>query len=429
LLKSADRTIAMNESGLRVLLCPFGTLGEIQPTIALGATLRQRGHEVRILAPAIYQRNAQALGLEFVAVGSPESFEAFMAQRLLWHPTLGYALLARGVADMIEPGYAAVLAHQAKGRTVLVHSWMSVGARIARDVLNIPAVTLHPYPMIFRSRFDPPEIPPLPLRKGAPAWNGMWYGAIDLLMDHLLARPVNAFRARLSLPPVRRIMQDWIHSPDCAIGLFPDWFAPPQPDWPAQARLTGFPLYDAGREEPLSAGLLQFLDDGPPPIVFTSGGAIRHPGAFFRTAVEICEASKQRGVLLAPFGTQLPDLPPSIHSAAYVPFSRLLPRSAALVHHGGIGTIAKALAAGTPQVAVPVVFDHVDNSARMEQLGVGRVIAPRRFDVRTGIAAIERVTSSAHEDACNQVKALFARDVDPLARSAELIEQAFRSAR
>jgi UDP:flavonoid glycosyltransferase YjiC (YdhE family) len=414
----------MNESGLRVLICPFGTLGEIQPAIALGATLRQRGHEVRILAPAVYHRHAQALGLDFVAVGSAEKFDAFMAQQRLWHPTFGYPLLAGGIVDMIEPGYAAVLAHHAKGRTVLVHSWMFVGARIAREAQNIPAVTLHPYPMIFRSRFDPPQIPPLPLRKGSPVWNDVWYRVIDRLMDHWLAGPVNAFRAKLGLAPVRRIMRDWIHSPDGAIGLFPEWFAAPQADWPRQAALTGFPLYDGGRDEQLSAGLLRFLDEGPPPIVFTSGGAMRHAGAFFRTAVEICRASARRGVLLAPFGTQLRDLPPFMHSAPYVPFSRLLPRAAALVHHGGIGTIAQALVAGTPQVAVPVVFDHADNSARMARLGVGCVVAPHRFSASTGIGAIECVSSSKHEASRNRVKAMFAGADDPLARSAELIEAA-----
>lgn len=418
----------MNDSGLRVLLCPFGTLGEIQPAIALGATLRSRGHEVRVLAPELYRKNVQALGLDFVAVGSAQKFEAFMAQPLLWHPTLGYPRLAQGVADMIAPGYDAVRANHAKGRTVLVHSWMAAGARIARDALNIPAVTLHPYPMIFRSRFDPPTSPPLPVQGGLPAWNRLLYRGVDLLMDHWLARPVNAFRATLGLPPVARIMRDWIHSPDAAIGLFPDWFAPPQADWPKQAVLTGFPLYDAGAEAPLSADLAKFLDDGEPPIVFTSGGAIRDAGAFFRTAVAICERSKRRGVLLAPFGTHLPDLPPFIYSAAYVPFSRLLPRSAVLVHHGGIGTIAQALAAGTPQVAVPVVFDHADNSARMQRLGTGVVVTPRSFDVRTGIAAIARVSDAAHAEACARVKGLF-DGADPLTRTAEVIEQAFRRAR
>lgn len=419
----------MTEPPLRVLLCAFGTLGEIHPFVALGATLRSRGHEVRVLAPHVYGRNARALGLDFSPVGSAEAFEQFVSQKFLWHPTFGYPLLARGVADMIGPTYEAVLQHHARGRTVLVHSWMFAGARIAQDALKIPAVTLHPYPMIFRSRLDPPRIPPLPLRRGAPAWNGLWYGVADLLMDRLLARPVNAFRAGLDLPPVRRIMQDWIHSPDRVIGLFPEWFAPPQADWPEQARLTGFPLYDAGNEEPLSAGLLRFLDDGPPPVVFTSGSAVRHADAFFRTSIEICRVANRRGVLLSPFGAHLPaDLPAFVRSESYAPFSRLLPRCAALVHHGGIGTIAQALAAGTPQVAVPVVYDHADNSMRMERLGVGVSVPPRKFTVRAGVAALHLVLDQEHAEACARARALFA-GTDTLTQTAEWVERAFSDAR
>src|SRR5438477_82433 len=71
-----------------------------------------------------------------------------------------------------------------------------------------------------------------------------------LVLDRLLARPVNAARAELGLPPVRRVLGAWRHSPQCVLGLFPEWFAPPQPDWPAATRLTGFPLYDgAGAAE------------------------------------------------------------------------------------------------------------------------------------------------------------------------------------
>ena len=422
--QTGSKALTMERPALRVLLCAFGTLGEIHPFVALAATLRSRGHEVRVLAPQIYERNARALGLDFHAVGSPEKFERFISQRLLWHPTFGYPLLARGIAEMIEPTYEAVRQHHVPGRTVLVHSWMFLGARIARDALNIPAATLHPYPMIFRSRFDPPRIPPVPLRRNAPVWNGFWYGAIDLFMDHVLARPINAFRARLDLPPVARVMNDWIHSPDRAIGLFPEWFAPRQNDWPTQARLTGFPLYDAGNEEFLSPGLLQFLDEGPPPVAFTSGSAVRHASSFFRTALEICKSSNRRGIFLSPFGSHIPpDLPASVHREPYAPFSRLLPRCAALVHHGGIGTIAQALAAGTPQVAVPVVYDHADNGMRMERLGVGVCIPPRKFSSRSGLAALERVLDDGHAKACARAKSLFDDD-DNLTETAEWVERA-----
>ena len=39
------------------------------------------------------------------------------------------------------------------------------------------------------------------------------------------------------------------------------------------------------------------------------------------------------------------------------PFRWLVPRSAALVHHGGIGTLSQGLAGGVPQVVMPMGFD------------------------------------------------------------------------
>jgi hypothetical protein len=48
-------------------------------------------------------------------------------------------------------------------------------------------------------------------------------------------------------------------------------FAKPQPDWPAQTRITGFCFYDGHYETKAPPELLRFLDDGPPPLVFTLG--------------------------------------------------------------------------------------------------------------------------------------------------------------
>jgi rhamnosyltransferase subunit B len=54
-----------------------------------------------------------------------------------------------------------------------------------------------------------------------------------------------------------------------------------------------------------------------------------------------------------------------------------------LVHHGGIGTTAEALRAGTPQLVVRLAPDQVDNAARGAARGGGvRARAPRRHGVR-----------------------------------------------
>jgi len=68
---------------------------------------------------------------------------------------------------------------------------------------------------------------------------------------------------------------------------------------------------------------------------------------------------------------QLPAvLPAGALHVSHAPFSALLPRLSALVHHGGIGTSAQALAAGIPQLVVPFAHDQFDNAARLHRLGV-----------------------------------------------------------
>src|SRR5262249_1451717 len=64
---------------------------------------------------------------------------------------------------------------------------------------------------------------------------------------------LNRHRIPLGLPPVRRVFRDWINQANVVIGMFPKWFAQPQPDWPSKLRLTDFPLYDHAQSEVPSA--------------------------------------------------------------------------------------------------------------------------------------------------------------------------------
>lgn len=73
------------------------------------------------------------------------------------------------------------------------------------------------------------------------------------------------------------------------------------------------------------------------------------------------------------------ELPAGVRHFPYVPFSQVLPRAAALAHHGGIGTSAQALAAGVPQLVMPMAHDQPDNAARLRRLGVAASVPRRRF--------------------------------------------------
>jgi UDP:flavonoid glycosyltransferase YjiC (YdhE family) len=139
-------------------------------------------------------------------------------------------------------------------------------------------------------------------------------------------------------------------------------------------------MWDDGDHAPLEPDLEQFLAAGPPPIVFTAGSAMMHGRAFFQAATDACRLLKRRGILVAKYPNQTPeDLPPEVRHFRFVPFSRIFPRAAAVVHHGGIGTCAQALAAGVPQLVMPMSHDQPDNAARLERLGVAASIMPKQF--------------------------------------------------
>ena len=98
---------------------------------------------------------------------------------------------------------------------------------------------------------------------------------LDLAADRVLAPGANGLRGELGLPRVGQITSRWWHAPQRVIGLFPDWFAPPQPDWPGQTALTGFPLFDEGGVGPVSPEIGRYLDTGDPPVVFVAGSGNR----------------------------------------------------------------------------------------------------------------------------------------------------------
>ena len=72
----------------------------------------------------------------------------------------------------------------------------------------------------------------------------------------------------------------------------------------------------------------------------------------------------------------------------------LLPECSVAVHHGGVGTVFAALAAGIPQLILPLAFDQPHWAQRIQELGVGDTLAFEEVQVSTLTLALKQLLSS-----------------------------------
>ncbi|MEY2505211.1 MAG: rhamnosyltransferase subunit, partial [Verrucomicrobiota bacterium] len=208
---------------------------------------------------------------------------------------------------------------------------------------------------------------------------------LDRLME-----PVYRLRAELGLPRGEQPLFAGQHSPTKVLALFSKVLAEPQRDWPPNTCVTGFPFYDRRDffgEGEAAREVLEFLDAGPPPIVFTLGSsAFWVARNFYRDSITAAQALGRRALLLIGHSSNLPPaaLPDGVAAFEYAPYSEVLPRACAIVHQGGVGTTGQGLLSGKPVLILPHAHDQFDNAARMVRLGCGRALARPRFNAETG---------------------------------------------
>jgi rhamnosyltransferase subunit B len=411
---------------LRVLLPTLGSAGDVHPAVALGLALRARTHQVTIMTNPLFQPLIEKQGLGFLPVGTIAEAYAVIADRDLWHPRRGFGVVARRVmVPAIEQIYRLIETHADKD-TVVAASGISLGARVAQEKLGVATATVHLQPSIIRSLIDQGLAGTFRISSSQPTWfkRAFFCLADWAVLDRELKRPLNEFRATLGLAPVNRVLRSWVHSPQCVIGFFPEWFARRQPDWPPHTHLVGFPLWDdAGGDARVPSEAEEFLNFDEPAVIFTPGSAASTMRRFFRESVEVAHELGVRAMLITNFPEQLPrDLPSGVSAFGYLPFSEVLPRAALLVYHGGIGTLAQAIKAGIPHLVVPHGHDQFDNAWRVEQLGLGRSIPHTCYRGGRVVKAIRALLADgARKQHCRD----YAARIDSprtLTRACELIE-------
>ncbi|MGF6127581.1 rhamnosyltransferase subunit B [Pseudomonas frederiksbergensis] len=363
---------------MHVIITAIGSAGDVHPFVGIGRALAARGHRITFCASAAFAPLIERCGFTFLPLGTAEEYEAVMADPALWRTRTSLPTLWKSVASTLRDQYR-LLEAACDDETVMLGSLWAFSARLLQEKHGIPLITAQVSPFGFWSAASPSVHPPgtnLPGFVPTPVKRLVLRLVERTFLDGLMKPELNRFRRELGLPPTKRIISEWICSPDGVLGLFPQWFAEVASDWPSHTVLTGFPLFDESGFQQTDSELDDFLSEESP-VVFTPGSTQVNGEEYFAAAVTALKAVNRRGVFLT---RQPVDLAMAaagqILVRRYVPMSRILPHTAALVHHGGVGTTALALAAGVPQVATPFAHDQFDNAARMERLGCGVSLLP-----------------------------------------------------
>jgi UDP:flavonoid glycosyltransferase YjiC (YdhE family) len=334
------------------LIVTLGSIGDLLPFLAVAQGLRDRGHRVIFASNAGYEQLIKGAGFDFAAIWDRAVAQEALDASLHSDPLRAWQTVKR---EMFEPAtgptYDFVAHFARREKCVVLASWSAFGARLAHEKLGVPLCTAY-------------------------------------LSPHAIEEDVRA-------------------AGDHRIGLFADWFCPTPSHASADVRMTGFAMFEDQLVPALPPEVESFLNDGPPPVIFTPGSFIRQSRDFFRQSLEACAAIGARGLFLTPHRDQIPEhLPPTVRHFSYLALQRLAPKSAALVYHGGIGTCVQAMKAGIPHLVMPMFFDQFDNAARISALGIGSSV--ERYTGAAVAAKLgELLQSQSVAQSCRRVSMLF----------------------
>ncbi len=373
----------------RFLFATVGSLGDLHPYIAVARVLIDRGHEAVIATPEDHRAAVETAGIEFVTIypGMDELGDRQTLLAGLFDVRRGPEYLVRClVMPYLRPVYDQLL-QAAKGADLLISHPLTVTLPLVAERRGLPWVSTVLSPMSFMSCYDPPVIPAAPWLRKLRSFGPTPYCLLFSLMKQSVRSwevPLRDFRREMGFAQSKQLaLFEGQFSPLLNLALFDPQLAQPQPDWPANTRVCGSPLFDGFAQDDRSTDELeQFLSAGDAPVVFALGSsAVWVAGDFWEKAAATVQQLGLRAILIT--GPAMPErLPEGVKAFAYLPYSSVFPRASVIVHQAGIGTLAQAMRAGRPQLIVPVAFDQPDNAHRSQALGLSRTLPFRKVTVQ-----------------------------------------------
>jgi len=390
---------------LRVLVAAFGDAGHVFPAIALGKALVARGHEVVIETWEERRAAVEGAGLGFAAA---EEYRMFPPP----DPDSAEGQHAAEAAKALQPLLDEFRPH------AVVSDILTLAPTLAAERAGVPLATLipHIYPVVepglpfFAIGLRPPRT-----GFGRRLWRAGHDRALRIGLEQG-RRDLNIQRARLDLPPIDRF-HGGISSDLALVATYPQLEYPRS--WPPGVEITGPMTFELPHPE------IELPPGDDPLVLVAPSTAHDSDNHLVRTALAALADEPVRVVAttnrVAP--QQPIAVPPNATLVEWLSYSQLMPAASLVISHGGHGTVARALGAGTPVLVCPIIGDMSETAMRVAWAGAGLSLPWRLCRPKPLRWAARRLLTEPSFAAKASDIAAWGRENDGAARGAELVER------
>lgn len=338
---------------MKISIVINGTRGDVQPMLALAKSLIINGHEIVFCAPPENEELVKRYNCPFVAFG-PNYKELFKQNAR----TKGGSTAAPTPKEMKKETGNQInnLPGLLKGSNLILGVGFVLGVHTVADILKIPYRFVIFYPVLLGTHHDDPFI------------SRLLFGFGRSMTNMVIKSFINKNRARFGLQPIKDVWTNWMG--ENVIVACDKEINEVRKGVSFQFTQTAYMMLPS--QTGLPENVEKFLNSGKPPVYIGFGSnPVSRPEKFSNIFVEVAKSTNQR-LIISKGWADLPENNTSeILFVDEMPFEILFPRLAAIVYHGGSGTMAEASRAGIPQIAFPFMADQFENRKQIVKLGLG----------------------------------------------------------
>ena len=390
------RTKTFSNFMARIVLSTLGSLGDLNPKIALAIELKRRGHEVVLNTWEGYREKSESLGFEFSPLRPDiDPTDKELTKKAMDARTGPEMVIREIVFPHLREMYDDIAA-ACQSADLLINGELIYVAGSLAEKTGIKWITTSLQPLSMFSSTDPNVYPTAEFLEYLRPLPAFFHENLFSFMKWTIRdwfEPFKQFRRDLGLSDtVDPVFVDK-YSKTLHLAMFSRAIAKPQADWFSPTLQTGFCFYDESNSIALEPKLEAFLKNSEPPIVFTLGSAaVLDARDFFDESVKAAKLLGRRAVLIYGSENDPPKgLDDNIVGFPFAPYSLVFPYAACVVHQGGIGTTSQVLRAGKPHVFIPFSHDQPDNAARCRRAGVAEIIRREQYHAATASRILKEI--------------------------------------